>query len=273
LSRADFLEYLQIKKDLTEIKSQLHRPAQYAYNYGNWPIIRAIKGLKDYEITFMDWEFRPSWIKNMDEMKLVRKGINPQTMVQGKPIPYFNTTAEKLLTSSMWKESAKERRCIVPSEYFFEWRHHFPIGKKGQVLKTAVRYPYVIRPIDEKPAYMIGIWTPWYDNLTKQWYDTFSNITTEPPLGHPMRMIHNSKNRMPVYHTEEMAEAWLWGNLTDADIKVFGSYVWPADKLQYNTVDKDFLKLEEPLTAATYPELDEPHVTPTPSTSQTDLFA
>ena len=276
LSRAEFLEYLQIKKDLSEIREQLHKPAQYAYHYGDWPVIKAIQGKKDYDITLMDWEFRPVWVKNMDDMKLIRKGIDPVTMKQGPPVPWFNAKVENLLTSKMWRPSALKKRCIIPSDYFFEWRTHFPLGKKGQVLKTPVKFPYVIKAIDEKPPYMAGIWTPWKDQTTGLWTDTFANVTTDPPLGHPMRMIHNSKNRMPVYLTEEMAEAWLWGNLTEADITAIGSYVWPADKLEYHTVGKDFLTAEEPLTAVNYSELEEPpppQPTSAPTTSQTDLFA
>jgi putative SOS response-associated peptidase YedK len=169
----------------------------------------------------------------------------------------------------MWRPSALERRCIVPSEYFFEWRHHFPIGKKGQVLKTAVKYPYVIKT-DKPLSFMAGIWTPWKNHDTGETVDTFAIVTTE--ANEVMRMIHNSKNRMPTFLTEEMAEAWLWGNLTEDDIKTFSSYQWPSEKMEFHTVDKEFLKSEEPLTAVEYPELDEKQTPPEPI-QQPDLFS
>ena len=257
MSRADFLEYLQIKKDIQNIKEQLHRPAQYGFHYKEWPILKAIPGKKDYEVVMADWEFRPIWVKDMDEMKLIRQGINPSTGQRSQPIPWLNAKAENLLTSKMWRLSALERRCVVLSDYFFEWRHINKYGKKGQLLKEKERIPYTIKPWDKNgPVRMAGIWTPWKNGLTGETVDTFAIVTTE--ANEAMRMIHNSKNRMPTFLNEELAEAWLWGNLTEEDIKTFASYQWPSDQMEFHTVTKDFLTAEEPLTACTYAELEGP---------------
>jgi putative SOS response-associated peptidase YedK len=255
LTRAEFLEYLAIKKELKALQMELHRPAQYGFTYGDWPIIKPIEGRKDYEIVSMDWEFRPFWVKDMEEMKLIRAGIDPKTGKKGMPIPWLNAKAENLLTSKMWKPSALKRRCIVPTDYFFEWRHIFPIGKKGEPLKTSVKFPYAIKAKGEGKVYMAGIWTPWKDQSTGETKDTFAIVTTE--ANEVMRMIHNSKNRMPTFLSEEMAEAWLWGDLTEADVSVFGSNQWPSDQMEFHTVGKDFLKSEEPLTEVIHPELQE----------------
>lgn len=256
LSRAEFLEYLAIKKELQSLQMELHRPAQYGFTYQDWPVIKPIEGKKDFEIVSMDWEFRPVWVKNMDEMKLIRKGIDPKTMKQGKPIPWLNAKAENLLVSSMWKPSALKRRCIVPTDYFFEWRHVYPIGKKGEPLKTAIKIPYMVKAKGEGKVYMAGIYTPWKNGTTNETIDTFAIVTTE--ANEVMRMIHNSKNRMPTFLSEEMAEAWLWGNLTEADISVIGGYQWPSDQMEFHTVSKDFLKEDEPLTEVAWTELKEP---------------
>jgi putative SOS response-associated peptidase YedK len=34
----------------------------------------------------------------------------------------FNVRSEGIATANFWKESFRQRRCIVPADSFFEWR-------------------------------------------------------------------------------------------------------------------------------------------------------
>ena len=191
-------------------------------------------------------------------MQLIRRGIDPKTGKQGQPIPWLNAKAENLLTSKMWRPSALTRKCLVLSDYFFEWRHMPKIGAKGQPLKATDKFPYTIEAFDKEGKYvpMAGIYTPWKNQATGETVDTFAIVTTE--ANEVMRMIHNSKNRMPTFLNEELAEAWIWGKLTEDDIKTFASYQWPSDQMEFHTVTKEFLTAEEPLTSCTYAELEGP---------------
>lgn len=264
LSKVDFIEYLDVKKDLSELKQDLHRPAQNAFDYKDWPVLKPVASKRDYEVVMMDWEFRPPWVNNMDEMKLIRKGIDPKTGRQGQPIPWLNAKAENLLVSKMWKPAALSRRCLVLTEGFFEWRHLPKIGRKGQELKATDKFPYHIRIKGDKSYFvMAGIWTPWTDKLTGEHKETFAIVTTEAPVGHIMRTIHNSKNRMPSILPEDMAAEWLWGSLSEKDISVFSAYQYPTEEFEVHTVSKDFLSADDPLCPCTYAELE----------PRTDLFS
>jgi putative SOS response-associated peptidase YedK len=199
--------------------------------------------------------------------QLIRKGIDPKTGKQGQPIPWLNAKGETLLTSPMFPEAALKRRCLIPSSGFVEWRHHYPVGKKGKVLKTSEKIPYQVGIKSDKEYFFIaGIYNPWTDRSTGETKDTFAIVTTE--ANSVMQMIHNSKNRMPAILPEEMAEQWLVGNLTEDDITAFGTYQIPADQMEYHTIRKDFLKSDNPCDPCQYPELEEQ----APAKQQGDLF-
>ncbi len=140
LSKADFIEFLQLKKDIRHLN--MNRVVQYKFDYLDWPVLKPIHGKRDFEVVSMEWEFRPYWVNSMDEMQLIRKGIDPKTGKQGQPIPWLNAKSETLLTSPMFREAALKRRCLIPSSGFVEWRHHYLVGKKGKVLKTSEKIPY-----------------------------------------------------------------------------------------------------------------------------------
>jgi putative SOS response-associated peptidase YedK len=57
----------------------------------------------------------------------------------------------------MYRDEALNRRCLFPATDFYEWRHIFPIGKTGEPLKTAVKYPYRIGVAGEEVFFIAGI--------------------------------------------------------------------------------------------------------------------
>jgi len=266
LSRADFIEFMQTKKDVSHLN--MNRAVQYGFDYLDWPVLKPIAGRRDFEVVNMDWEFRPFWVNDMEEMQLIRKGIDPKTRKQGQPIPWLNAKGETLTTSPMFKEAALQRRCLVLTSGFMEWRHHFPIGKKGKVLKTAEKYPYHISVKSNRDYFFLdGIYNPWTDRSTGETMNTFAIVTTA--ANDVMKMIHNSKNRMPTILPDDIAEQWLVGNLTEDDITAFATYQFPSEQMEYHTIKKDFLKLEDPCEPCLYAELDAPSV----GKSQRDLFS
>ncbi len=65
-----------------------------------------------------------------------------------------------------------------------------------------------------------------------------------------------------------MAEQWLVGTLTEADITAFATYQFPANQMEYYTIRKDFLKLDNPCEPCKYAQLEEP----APFNQQGDMF-
>src|SRR4030095_5149941 len=123
---------------------------------------------------------------------------------------------EEMLQSVLYRDAALNRRCIVLTDGFYEWHHYFPIGKKGQRLKTAVKYPHHIFLRNNPGVTMVaGIWTPWRHEelnaatgqLETLVTPTFAVCTTE--ANELMQKIHNSKKRMPVILPKELAEEWI----------------------------------------------------------------
>ncbi|HRI22379.1 MAG TPA: SOS response-associated peptidase [Panacibacter sp.] len=227
------------------------------FKYDNWSTIVAINDRTDWEERTMHWEFIPPWVNNMEELKLIRKGYDPKTGKRaidpktGKPkpvIPWLNAKAENLLTSPMWKDAARNRRCLVPAFHFYEWRWYKPENQKKDI-----SYPYLVEMKDSQRFLMAGIWTPWTDKTTGETIDTFAIVTTV--ANDLMQQVHNKKRRQPSILTQELAEAWIFDILTDDDIMAIAKYQLPASEMNAYSLRKDFQSSEDPNIQFDYEEL------------------
>ncbi|RYZ17456.1 MAG: SOS response-associated peptidase [Sphingobacteriales bacterium] len=163
----------------TKLIENFERDLQSGFEYQLFPVAMKKKGHTKGELAH--WEFIPFWYKSMKEVEEGRKKYTT-----------LNAQGEKLLTSKIYKEAAHERRCLVLSSGFYEWRHY-----KG------VAYPYHIRLKDRETFYMAGIYRQWTDELSGETLNTTAIVTTDAnPL---MKQVHNSKERMPVILNDELA--------------------------------------------------------------------
>jgi putative SOS response-associated peptidase YedK len=231
------------------------------FEYDDWSVITATADKQDWEERRMHWEFIPNFVNSMDDLKLIRKGIDPKTGKRaidpktGKPkpiIPWLNAKAENLISSLMWRDAAKNRRCLVPATHFYEWRWYKPEGEKKEIA-----YPYLIKTIDpdSKLFYMAGIWNPWTDRKTGEHLETFAIVTAS--ANGKMRQIHNKKLRQPTILPQELAERWLFDDLSDEEIVRIASYQWPSNKMYAHTLAKNFKELSDPIEHFKYDELPE----------------
>jgi len=171
---------------------------------------------------------------------------------------------EELFEKKLYNDAALNRRCIVFVDGFYEWHHYFPLGKKGQRLKTAIKYPHHIFLKDNPlPFIMIaGIWNTWKHEevnmetgeLETLFTPTFAVVTTK--ANELMAKIHNSKQRMPTILTKELAEEWIKNDLSQERIKEIATYQYPAHKMNAHTVAKDFQEILSPKEKHTYPEFE-----------------
>lgn len=213
-------------------------PVMDGFRYINSPIIIAAENKP--EIISAHWEFIPSWINNLDELADARK----------KGIPWLNATSEKLLASKMFKNAAFKRRCLVLASWFFEWRKF-----KGEGAAKDTSYPYAIGVKENEYFFFAGIWQPWTDKSTGETINTFAIITTK--ANRIMEAIHNSKKRMPVILSNELALEWLTDNITEIRIGEIASFQIDSEKLWYHPIKKNFKILEHPAESFIYPELPE----------------
>ncbi|MEM6892490.1 MAG: SOS response-associated peptidase [Bacteroidota bacterium] len=130
------------------------------------------------------WGLVPFWAKD-------KKDIWNKTL---------NARGETIFEKNSFKSSAKNKRCLIQIDGFFEHHHH-----------TKETIPYYISRKDNKAITLAGLWNEWTDPNTDEVLNTFAIVTTE---GNPMMaIIHNNPKlkgpRMPVILPEELEDKWL----------------------------------------------------------------
>ncbi len=222
------------------------------FDYNDFPIIKPIAGTHDTERVHMKWGFLPPSLKNEEEIKNFRFGYKDPGGRYVKGFTTLNATSEELL-NRMYKDAARKRRCLVPSIGFYEWMHVQVVGKSGKLLKTPEKFPYLIRMRNEPEFYIAGIWQPCFITETKATINTFSIVTTQANA--LMKQIHNSKERMPAILPGDLAEAWLYNDLTDQEVLDIANYQVASADMIATPLNKDFLKSNDPHAEVIYREV------------------
>src|ERR1043166_3948161 len=248
-------EYQELK-DLEKVVAFLNEDfvIQKGFDYGDFPVIRLIAGSHQTERVKMQWGFLPPTLKNEEEIKNFRFGYKDSTGRFIKGFTTLNATSEELL-NRMYKDAAKKRRCLIPSNGFYEWMHVQVVGKSGKLLKTPEKFPYLVRLRNEEEFYIAGVWQPCFLTETKITMNTFAIITAS--ANSLMKQIHNSEERMPTILPGDLAEAWLYKDLSDQDILDIANYQVATTEMIATPLHKDFLKRENPHEAVIYTEVPE----------------
>lgn len=212
----------------TKLIENFERSLQSGFDYADYPIARKQKGHVKAELAH--WEFIPFWYKDLKEVEEARKKYTT-----------LNAKGETLLTSRIYKEAARERRCLVLSSGFYEWRHY-----KG------VAYPYHIKVQGKETFFMAGVYQPWTDKETGERLDSFAVVTTD--ANELMIQVHNKKKRMPTILSDEAAELWLSEDLSEKEIKELATFHTP-DLLEAYTLRKDFRSARNPKEPFHYEDL------------------
>lgn len=130
----------------------------------------------------------------------VRWGLIPpwaKTAAEGARM--FNARAETVATSPAFRSAFAKRRCLVPTEGFYEWDK-----------VSGSRQPYLIEPDAGGLLALAGIWSAWKDPQTGLWVPCASVITTAADA--TIGAIHD---RMPVPLPEARWDRWLDPALPD----------------------------------------------------------
>ncbi|MEL7113011.1 MAG: SOS response-associated peptidase [Pseudomonadota bacterium] len=144
------------------------------------------------ELVTMHWGFLMPQVSKKTGKPILLKAIN-------------NARDDKLTTSSFWRQSFRQRRCLIPATSFCE--------AKGR--KPATFYWFALTGEEERPPFAFaGIWSQFrgrYRDRELVEIDTFSMITTTP--NELTRKVH--PDRMPVILPPECYERWLYGDEED----------------------------------------------------------
>ena len=275
VTHAEFIRLKQLEK-LVAAYDFLNSPLKVGFDYDDNAVLKAVEGREDFEIVKMEWGFLPSYINDDAGMLRFRNGYTDDKGKYHPPLTTLNAMGEELLKpGKMYRDAALLRRCLILSNGFYEWRHVYPMGKKGQPLKTAVKYPYHIHLPGQPYFYMAGIYQPWTNKVTGEIKDTFAIVTTA--ANSLMEQVHNSKKRMPVILNEDLAYEWLFGKLSETRITEIATTQYPADKMDAYPIAKDFREALNPMEPFAYgdlPALDGtmPSVSLPPQKPQMGLF-
>lgn len=163
-------------------KNNTFKPVYHTSAYTQ-PQLPIITGDAPKEIQFFRWGLIPAWVK--DEESAAKIWVNT-----------VNAKAETLTEKPSFREPAKNKRCLVPVDGFFEYMEQ---GKK--------KYPFYIRLRNRQPFALAGIYDHHTNRTTGEIESTFSIITT---VANPLlEKIHNRKKRMPVILPPENETAWI----------------------------------------------------------------
>ena len=112
----------------------------------------------------------------------------------------FNARAETVADKPTYRQAFRRRRCLIPSDGFYEWRR---VGKRKQ--------PYCIAPTDGEPFAFAGLWERWERDETVVESCTIVVTTANATIA----PLHD---RMPVILARADEALWLDPALTDPAI-------------------------------------------------------
>ena len=166
--------------------------AHYYLSGFNHPKTPVISSIEPNIIHNYNWGLIPAFCKTVKDAK--------EMMVKT-----LNAKSETVFALPSFKNSIRQKRCMVLADGFYEWR---TLGK--------LKYPYFIQ-LKSKEAFAFGaIYNDWVNKDTGEIINSFSIITT--PANPLMAKIHNVKLRMPLILPKEIERDWLNPNLSEKEI-------------------------------------------------------
>ncbi len=133
----------------------------------------SLKG--ERELCLVRWGLIPSWVKDPREFSTL-----------------INARSETVTEKPSFRGSIRHRRCLVPSDGFYEWT-----GKAGS------KIPHLIRYKSREPMAFAGIWEHWLGADGSE-LETMAILTAA--ANEDMAAIHD---RMPVLLLPRDFERWL----------------------------------------------------------------
>jgi putative SOS response-associated peptidase YedK len=139
----------------------------------------------------------------------------------------LNARVETIFEKPAFKDSAKNKRCLIYLDGFYEHQH-----VKGKT------YPYYIFRNDSDHIAVAGLWNDWTDKQTGEILTTFSIVTTK--ANNLMSVIHNNPKlpepRMPLILDESLEDAWL-NMSSESELKDLAAS-FPDEKMEAHTVQR-----------------------------------
>jgi putative SOS response-associated peptidase YedK len=145
----------------------------------------------------------PAVIQNREtasrELRPMRWGLVPFWATDPKiGNRLINARAETLATKPAFRESLRERRCLIPADGFYEWDQQ---GRRKQ--------PWYIHMRDGRPFALAGLWDRWQPADGGR-LETCTIVTTASN-----ELVQRIHDRMPVILPPAVCGLWLDPNAHD----------------------------------------------------------
>jgi putative SOS response-associated peptidase YedK len=196
-----------------DLARKLHRldPVKFPYfhvsGYAH-PKLLAFTSDAPYEPQLLSWGFIPYWAKSAEDAKKLQN----QTL---------NARGETIFEKPTFRGSAKEKRCIIYLDAFYEHHH---ANKRT--------YPFRVYSPDGSPLAVAGLWDEWVDQQSGEILRTCTIVTTSANA--LMSRIHNNTKaemgpRMPVILPKEKQDDWLIPCRTPEDREKLNALIRPYE--------------------------------------------
>ncbi|WP_158526262.1 SOS response-associated peptidase [Pedobacter paludis] len=244
MTRSEFIQLKQLEKAVRNYDF-LNVEVHNGFNYPLCAIAVATDDKRDFELIQAQWGYVPGKMGTDEAIAFRRK------------LTTLNFKGENLFVSesgkpSMWRNAARENRCLVFSTGIIESQHIPKLGKKGQELKATTKYPHLVGLKGHEYFWMPGLYSDWVNQDTGEVTRTFAiGITQANEL---MKQVHNSKLRMPCILPDNLAWEWLMGDLTDDRITEIAMTQIPSRMLEECTIGAEY-RLDGIINKQQYDEL------------------
>jgi putative SOS response-associated peptidase YedK len=190
------------------------------------PIVRLVEGKRAFSL--MRWGLLPAWVKDPKTFPLL-----------------INARGESVLDKPAFRNAMRRRRCLIPTDGFYEWQPGMP------------KRPYFVRAKraadgSAPPLAFAGLWETWIGPNGEE-LDTAAIITTT--ANRTLAAIHD---RMPVFVPPEAFDLWL--DCANVEADVAAALIAPANEAlleayevstAVNRVANDSVALTAPVPAQT----------------------
>lgn len=204
------------------------------------PVVRLHDGKRSFAL--MRWGLLPSWVKDPRTFPLL-----------------INARGESVLEKPAFRNAMRRRRCLIPTDGFYEWQAARSDGPKRPYYVRARRNAEGAAP----PLAFAGLYETWTGPNGEE-LDTAAIVTTA--ANRTLAALHD---RMPVFVPREAFDLWL--DCTNVEADIAAALIRPADDAMLeayeispavNRVANDSAALLEPRSAMTAPVAAAPVKTP-----------
>ena len=219
----------KVNQLIEKLKSLDKNHSSYYANAHTHPKLLTQTNEVGSEAQLIEWGLIPHWCKDIDQANK----ISAMTI---------NARSETIFEKPSFRDAARQNRCLIAIDGYFEY---LDLNKR--------KYPFFIQ-LKQGPIVLAGLWSEWTDKATGEIKKTSTIVTTQ--ANDLLKLVHNTKQRMPVVLDEEGQFEWM--DLNRDPTQLFAPY--PSSEFKVHSTppilgNKGVGNNEKAISILEYPEL------------------